>query len=147
MDDEVVLPAQEYADCERVDWVFKPKTLGDYLAQTSLWLGRVTGAWVALQMLSAFAAGLLEFVPYVSILGTILEFVWFLGFALLHLSPLFAVPAVIGLLAGCVALFLPSAQQKAKRTRALKGIVFGTIAFLWSLFVLIVLAPAIYQAF
>jgi hypothetical protein len=127
MDDRVVLPVQEYPDCEREDWVLKPKTPGDYLAQTSCWFGRIACVILALQLLLWFASSIL-------------------GFLLLHFSILYAVPGTICVLAGGMALLLPSSQQKAKRKRALQGIAFGAILFAWLVFRWVYLAPAMSQA-
>ena len=133
MDDEVVVPAQEYADCDQKDWVFKPRTPGDYFAQTSFWLGRIGCAILTLQLL-LFGCG------FVSITLALI------GFILLHFSIFFAVPGVLGTLSGCIALLLPGSKPQIKTARAVKGIIFGVIALLWLLFVFVVIAPAVSAA-
>jgi hypothetical protein len=127
IDEQVVLPSQEYYDCERVDWVFTPRTLGDYLAQTSYSLGRVICAVLIVQLLALFGGSVI-------------------GLVLLHFAAVYAAPAPICVLAGSIALLLPSPQREVRTVRARKGIIFGLVMLVWSLFLWVVIVPEMSQA-
>lgn len=128
VDNRIVIPSQEHTDCDRVDWVFVPKTLGDYLAQISCRLGGIFCAILAVHVLLCLAGGPI------------------LGLMSVHFGWIYVLPAPICVAAGSLALVLPGSHQKAKRARAFKGIAFGAIMFIWLAFFWAYIVPAMSQA-
>ncbi len=125
---KLVLPAQEYGDCEKIDWVFSPQTLSDYLAQVSYILGWIAYVTLVIQLVLSFACSIA-------------------GLVMFHFAVVYAIPALIGVPIGIIALFLPSDQMKERNRRAIKGIGFGSFGIIWQAFVWIYLIPRIARVF
>ena len=112
VNDQLVLASQECTDCVSVDWVFKPRTIGDYLALASYVLGLMSCGILGIQLLLMVVDSALSVV-------------------MIHFVSLYFLLGALAVTAGAIAMLLHSHQQAAKKSWALKGIVLGLPMLLW----------------